>query len=155
MKHVSAHVVRRRRRLELASLRVQHVLARTARKPAPSFYPFVRTVGSSSSFGGKFMRGEKVIELHFFPTSARNLDAALKQVQALGAKWKAAGVVGVFGDTPTEVLWKWWHKRGANIITPSLRDQAIAREHYRRAVKQLKFPEKYLSSPIKRIVMRI
>ncbi len=152
---VQSTLLRRRRRLELASLRMQHVMARRANTFAPSFHSFVRTVGSPVSFGGNFRRGEKVIELHFFPKSAREMDAALRQVQGLIPKWKAQGVVGVFGDTPTEVLWKWWQKRGASITVPSLRDQAIAREHYRRAVKQLQFPEKYLSSPIKRIAMRI
>lgn len=155
MRRTSSTIIRRRRRLELASLRVQHIIARQAKKSSPIFYPFERIVHAPASFGGGFKRGEKVIELHFFPKSAREMDAALRQVQGLIPKWKAQGVVGVFGDTPTEVLWKWWQKRGASITVPSLRDQAIAREHYRRAVKQLQFPEKYLSSPIKRIAMRI
>lgn len=150
----SSLILRRRRRLELASLRMQHVMARQAKKPSPIFYPFERTVHAPASFGGGFKRGERVIELHFFPKSAREMDVGLKQVQAMVPKWKAMGIVGVFGDTPTEVLWRWWQKRGASIQVPSLADQAIAREHYRRAVKQLNFPEKYLSSPIKRIIMR-
>lgn len=78
---------------------------------------------------------------------------ALRSATDNFSSWKSAGFAGVYGDTPTPELHRFWGKQGATIVDCPPADAAIARKHYAYGVKHFGFPPEYLNAPIKRVLV--
>ncbi len=105
-------------------------------------------------YGGVFKKGERVLELHFYSTSLPTMKNAIREAEMQFEFWKASGVAGVYGDTPTRAVVALWRQLGAKIITCPPVDARIAHQHYLEGIKYFGFPPENAKEPVQRIVLR-
>ncbi len=125
------------------------------KETTPTVIAVKHTVKIPHEFGGKFVKGERVLYLHFHATNPRDMVDLIQQVKGMTKMLHSLGFSGIYGDSQNAALITKLkdHFGGIEIIAPK-KAAANARKRYKVNVRKNDYSPKYLASPVTRLVIR-